>query len=120
MDLKQFSKELRLQALKMAFDCGKNGSHVGPGLSSIEIMATLYGDVLHFDVNNGKSYIDPLPYLTGTKTFENNTKADITEIACAVIRGEYGNGEEREERLTALGYDYNAVQARVNEILKRG
>ena len=52
MDLKQFSKELRLQSLKMAFDCGKNGSHVGPGLSSIEILATLYGDVLHFDVNN--------------------------------------------------------------------
>ena len=52
MDLKQFSKELRLSALKMAYDCGRNGSHVGPGLSSIEIMATLYGDVLHYDVNN--------------------------------------------------------------------
>lgn len=52
MDLKQFSKELRLSALKMAYDCGKNGSHVGPGLSSIEIMATLYGDVLKFDVNH--------------------------------------------------------------------
>lgn len=52
MDLKQFSKELRLSALKMACDCGKNGSHVGPGLSAIEIIATLYGDVLRYDVNN--------------------------------------------------------------------
>ena len=52
MDLKQFSKELRLSALKMAYDCGKNGSHVGPGLSSIEIMASLYGDVLKYDVNH--------------------------------------------------------------------
>lgn len=52
MDLKQFSKELRLQALKMAFECGRKGSHVGSGLSSIEIMASLYGDVLRFDVNN--------------------------------------------------------------------
>ncbi len=52
MDLNRFSKDLRLSALKMAFDCGKNGSHLGPGLSAIEIMATLYGDVLHFDVNN--------------------------------------------------------------------
>ena len=52
MNLKQFSKELRLSALKMAYDCGKNGSHVGPGLSSIEIMATLYGDVLKYDVNH--------------------------------------------------------------------
>lgn len=52
MDLKLFSKELRLSALKMAYDCGKNGSHVGPGLSSIEIMATLYGDVMKYDVNH--------------------------------------------------------------------
>ena len=52
MDLKQFSKDLRLSALKMACDCGKNGSHVGPGLSAIEIMATLYGDVMRYDVNN--------------------------------------------------------------------
>lgn len=51
-DLKDFAKELRLASLKMAYDSGKNGSHVGPGLSSIEIMATLYGDVMHFDVNN--------------------------------------------------------------------
>ena len=52
MNLKQFSKDLRLSALKMAYDCGKNGSHVGPGLSVIEIMATLYGVVLRYDVNN--------------------------------------------------------------------
>ena len=99
--------------------CIKNGAHIRAG-EKIGIMGNTgysLGMHLHFDVNNGKSYIDPLPYLTGAKNFENNTKADITEIACAVIRGEYGNGEEREERLTALGYDYNAVQSKVNEIL---
>ena len=52
MDLKLFSKELRLSALKMALDCGKNGSHVGAGLSAIEIFATLYGDVLRYSVEN--------------------------------------------------------------------
>ena len=52
MNLKEFSKELRLSALKMAYDCGKNGSHIGPGLSAIEIMASLYGDVLRYDVKN--------------------------------------------------------------------
>lgn len=51
-DLVKLAKELRLSALKMAYDCGKNGSHVGPGLSAIEIMATLYGDVLRYDVDN--------------------------------------------------------------------
>ena len=28
------------------------------------------GAHLHFDVNDGKNYVDPLPYLEGTKTFE--------------------------------------------------
>ena len=40
--------------------------------------------------------------------------ADIDALARAVIRGEYGNGEERRSRLGSL---YDAVQARVNEIL---
>ncbi len=51
-NLQELSKELRLSSLKMAYDSGKNGSHVGPGLSAIEIFATLYGDVMHYDVNN--------------------------------------------------------------------
>lgn len=40
--------------------------------------------------------------------------ADIEALAQAVIRGEYGNGAERRERLGGL---YDAVQKRVNEIL---
>ena len=40
--------------------------------------------------------------------------ADIDALAQAVIRGEYGNGEARRRRLGSL---YDAVQARVNEIL---
>ncbi|HIY51284.1 MAG TPA: hypothetical protein IAA43_05050 [Candidatus Olsenella avicola] len=39
---------------------------------------------------------------------------DIEALARSVIRGEYGNGEERRRRLGSL---YDAVQARVNEIL---
>lgn len=39
---------------------------------------------------------------------------DIDSLARAVIRGDYGNGEERRRRLGSL---YDAVQARVNEML---
>ncbi len=39
---------------------------------------------------------------------------DIEALAWAVINGDYGNGEERRQR---LGANYDAVQARVNEIL---
>ena len=43
---------------------------------------------------------------------------DIETIAAEVIQGDWGNGEERKERLEQAGYDYNAVQARVNEMLE--
>ena len=43
-----------------------------------------------------------------------NNEKSIEELARAVIRGEYGNGDERKNR---LGSRYNEVQARVNEIL---
>ena len=41
----------------------------------------------------------------------------IDEVANAVIRGKFGNGEDRKNRLSQAGYNYNEVQARVNEIL---
>ena len=43
---------------------------------------------------------------------------DIETIAAEVIQGDWGNGEERRERLEQAGYDYDAVQARVNELLE--
>jgi hypothetical protein len=42
---------------------------------------------------------------------------DLNAIADAVIRGDYGNGESRRQRIIAAGYDYNAVQALVNKKL---
>lgn len=39
------------------------------------------------------------------------------ELAHEVIQGLWGNGQERADRLRAAGYDYDAVQKRVNEIL---
>ena len=41
----------------------------------------------------------------------------IDQIAKEVIRGDWGNGEDRKRRLTAAGYDYNAIQKRVNQLL---
>jgi len=42
----------------------------------------------------------------------------VDELAREVIRGLWGNGIERKNRLTAAGYDYNTVQTRVNELLR--
>lgn len=44
------------------------------------------------------------------------TQKQIDEEAYKVIRGEYGNGEERKKK---LGDNYSAVQSRVNELSKQ-
>lgn len=45
-------------------------------------------------------------------------KKSVTEVAREVIRGEWGNGADRKNRLASAGYDYSAVQKKVNELLK--
>lgn len=44
-------------------------------------------------------------------------KKTVEQLADEVIAGKWDNGAERERLLTAAGYDYNAVQKRVNEKL---
>jgi len=46
-----------------------------------------------------------------------STLKSMDEIAREVIRGDWGNGADRRNRLTSAGYDYVAVQAKVNELL---
>lgn len=41
----------------------------------------------------------------------------IDTLAKELIRGDWGNGADRKKRLTAAGYNYDAVQKRVNQIL---
>ena len=60
---------------------------------------------------------------------ENRTEAGVSgsslyttdfldTIAAEVIQGDWGNGDERRDRLVQAGYDYDAVQKRVNELLE--
>ena len=41
----------------------------------------------------------------------------VDEVAREVIRGEWGNGSDRRQRLESAGYNYNTVQNHVNAIL---
>ena len=45
-------------------------------------------------------------------------KKSVDEIAREVIQGKWGNGSARKQRLEAAGYDYSAVQSRVNQLMK--
>mgnify|MGYP002730038898 CR=1 FL=1 len=42
---------------------------------------------------------------------------DIDAVALSVLRGNWGNGEERRKKLETAGYDYKLVQTRVNELM---
>ncbi|MBQ1534260.1 MAG: hypothetical protein IIZ64_05545, partial [Erysipelotrichaceae bacterium] len=44
-------------------------------------------------------------------------KSKVEELAKEVIEGKWGNGQERYDRLTAAGYNYDEVQGLVNDIL---
>lgn len=46
-----------------------------------------------------------------------STKKSVDEVAKEVIRGDWGNGEDRKNRLTNAGYNYSEVQAKVNSLL---
>lgn len=46
-------------------------------------------------------------------------KKSIEEVAKEVIDGKWDNGAVRKKRLEAAGYDYQAVQAKVNELTKK-
>ena len=46
-----------------------------------------------------------------------STKKSNVEIAKEVIAGKWGNGDARKKALTKAGYDYEAIQKKVNELL---
>lgn len=55
--------------------------------------------------------------LNGAVVYPYEPGKDVDEVAHEVIIGKWGNNPARKEMLEAKGYDYEAVRARVNEIL---
>lgn len=54
-DIKKFSKQIRKKILDISFYAGSNSSHFGGALSSVEILATLFGKIINFDKKNLKN-----------------------------------------------------------------
>lgn len=103
---------------------GSGGSTSGGSGTDIEALAraVIRGDYGNGDARRaalGERYAEVQARVNeilgaGGSSSEGSGGADIEALAQAVIRGDYGNGEERRRRLGSL---YDAVQARVNEIL---
>ena len=55
---------------------------------------------------------------TGKVIYAKKSAKTVEQIAREVIAGKWGTGAERKRRLTEAGYNYTAVQSKVNQLLK--
>lgn len=79
-------------------------------------------DKFYGDKTAWKKYANPSGSASGGSTSGSSSsgsgsKKSVTEIANEVIAGKWGNGSTRKSKLEAAGYDYDKVQAKVNELM---
>ena len=80
--------------------------------------ANLDHDTFYGDITVWNKYCNPSGCSTSVPTPAPKPALKTTdEIAKEVIRGDWGNGDDRKKRLTAAGYNYDMVQERVNKML---
>lgn len=108
---------------------GNGSSSGGASTSSLYRVRKSWGDAksqkgAFRSFENAKKCVNSNP---GYKVFDakgsevyprkSNSSKSIDTLAREVIAGNWGNGQDRVNRLKSAGYDYDAVQNRVNEIL---
>ena len=65
----------------------------------------------------GKDYIGPdSKPVKNESAYKEEPKKSVAEVAKEVYAGKWGNGEERKQKLSAAGYNYDEVQAEVNKL----
>lgn len=106
--------------IKVGYSCGSAGADGDFGSGTDEALRKFQKDNrLVVDGQYGTNSKAKLTALynkkVGTTT---STKKDVTTVAKEVIAGKWGSGDERKKKLTAAGYNYDAVQKKVNELLK--
>lgn len=99
---------------------GTNTAIVGKitqkGVFTIVAESTGPGSSLWGKLKSGAGWI-ALDLTSKGSTSTSTPKKSVDEIAKEVIAGKWGNGADRKKRLTEAGYDYNAVQKKVNQLL---
>lgn len=85
---------------------------------NISKIAKGFIEAVGIKVSTPKHTTDNKKKTNKTKKKTNKTKKkSIDTIAKEVINGKWGNGDTRKKKLKAAGYDYAAVQKKVNELL---
>lgn len=81
-------------------------------LGIAEGICEVYGGVIQDDVLTTKPATKPIKPESVTE----DTKKPVEEVAKEVLNGKWGNGTDRKDRLIKAGYNYDIVQAKVNEL----
>lgn len=109
-------KRFTIWVAQYAKKCTYNGDY---GIWQYSSKGKVAGISGYCDLN--ECYVD-FPSIIKKGGFNGYNKGcikSVDEIAREVIDGKWGNGEERRRRLAAAGYEYAAVQSKVNSLLKR-
>ena len=77
------------------------------------------GSINGISGNCDMNYLYNTDIIKESGSTDTSDKKTIDELAQEVIDGKWGDGEDRKTKLEKAGYDYDAVQDRVNEILSR-
>ena len=77
------------------------------------------GSVSGISGNCDMNYLYNEDIIKESGSTENTDKKSVDELAQEVIDGKWGDGEARKKKLEDAGYNYNAVQNRVNEMLAK-
>ena len=106
-------------------DCAKTVPGINSGAVDHDYGYVDYPSIIKAAGKNGYPKSSTTVPSSPTKPTTNPTPAQPTakkktveELAKEVIAGKWSAGEERKKLLTAAGYDYSAVQKRVNELMK--
>lgn len=100
-----------------ASSTGTRGTAAKPGKAKITRIAAGTAHPYHVVHTDGKSnvygWVDAVNIASATASGNKSVK----ELATEVLAGKWGNGTERKNRLEAAGYNYSAVQKKVNELI---
>lgn len=110
---------------KPSWDANTSAGTVKKGAVFTVVGRQLVGGVYMYKLKSGAWITSAPEYVSfrttlhadgsgGSASKPSTPSKSVAQLAKEVIEGKWGIGQDRKNRLTAAGYDYNAVQAEVN------